>query len=153
MNTKDRVFSRMFDKGRHGVDLKRAEAKLNANKKVALGLVDNINYEYDALQDEIGRLSYSVEEWFDEKFNEFYELRSDLRSVYLQNSEAFLTTADVAGDVDVLNEIKAKAEELGLDATDVYPEWQLHFDDLEYLDQLHSKFLDQVGELRSIGVE
>ena len=153
MNTKDRVFSRMFDKGRHGVELKRAEAKLNANKKVALGLVDNINYEYDALQDEIGRLSYSVEEWFDEKFNEFYELRSDLRSVYLQNSEAFLTTADVAGDVDVLNEIKAKAEELGLDATDVYPEWQLHFDDLEYLDQLHSKFLDQVGELRSIGVE
>ena len=98
-------------------------------------------------------MSYTVEEWFDEKFNEFYQLRSDLRSIYLQNSEAFIGTADVAGDLEILNKIKEKAEELGLTAEDVYPDWQLHFDDLEYLDQLESKFDDQVGELRSIGVE
>jgi len=154
MSTKDRVFSRMFDKGRHGVELKRAEKRKADNlKKVALGLVDEFNYEYQYLQDEIGRLSYSVEEWFDEKFEQFYQLRSELRSVYLQNSEAFISTADVAGDLEILNQIKEKAEELGLEADDVYPDWQLHFDDLEYLDQLESKFDDQVGELRSIGVE
>ena len=154
MSTKERVFSRMFDKGRHGVELKRAEKRKADNlKKVALGLVDEFNYEYQYLQDEIGRLSYSVEEWFDEKFEQFYQLRSELRSVYLQNSEAFISTADVAGDLEILNQIKEKAEELGLEADDVYPDWQLHFDDLEYLDQLESKFDDQVGELRSIGVE
>lgn len=154
MSTKERVFSRMFDKGRHGVELKRAEKRKADNlKKVALGLVDEFNYEYQYLQDEIGRLSYSVEEWFDEKFEQFYQLRSELRSVYLENSEAFISTADVAGDLEILNQIKEKAEELGLEADDVYPDWQLHFDDLEYLDQLESKFDDQVGELRSIGVE
>jgi len=71
----------------------------------------------------------------------------------LQNSESFVTTADVAGDLEILKQIKEKAEELGLSPEEVYPDWQLHFDDLQYLDQLESKFDDQVSELRSIGVE
>lgn len=153
MTTKNRVFSRLFENKQHDAQLRAENRKQDKLKKVALGLVDEINYEYQYLQDEIGRLSYTVEEWFDEKFNEFYQLRSDLRSIYLQNSEAFIGTADVAGDLEILNKIKEKAEELGLTAEDVYPDWQLHFDDLEYLDQLESKFDDQVGELRSIGVE
>jgi hypothetical protein len=153
MTTKNRVFSRLFENKQHDAQLRAENRKQDKLKKVALGLVDEFNYEYQYLQDEIGRLSYSVEEWFDEKFNEFYQLRSDLRSVYLQNSEAFIGTADVAGDLEILNKIKEKAEELGLTAEDVYPDWQLHFDDLEYLDQLESKFDDQVAELRSIGVE
>ena len=153
MTTKNRVFSRLFDDKMHAAQLRAEKRKEDKLKKVALGLVDEFNYEYQYLQDEIGRLSYSVEEWFDEKFDEFYQLRSDLRSVYLQNSEAFVTTADVAGDLEILNQIKEKAEELGLSPEDVYPDWQLHFNDLEYLDQLESKFDDQVGELRSIGLE
>jgi hypothetical protein len=147
MNTKNTVFSRLFDADKH------RELRLKEEKKLELGLVNEFNYEYEYLQDEIGRLSYSVEEWFDEKFNEFYQLRSDLRSVYLQNSESFVTTADVAGDLEILKQIKEKAEELGLSPEEVYPDWQLHFDDLQYLDQLESKFDDQVSELRSIGVE
>ena len=147
MNTKNTVFSRLFDADKH------RELRLKQEKKLELGLVNEFNYEYEYLQDEIGRLSYSVEEWFDEKFNEFYQLRSDLRSVYLQNSESFVTTADVAGDLEILKQIKEKAEELGLSPEEVYPDWQLHFDDLQYLDQLESKFDDQVSELRSIGVE
>ena len=153
MSTKNRVFSRLFDKTKHAAQLRAEKRKEDKLQKVALGLVDEFNYEYQYLQDEIGRLSYSVEEWFDEKFDEFYQLRSDLRSVYLQNSEAFITTADVAGDLEILNQIKEKAEELGLSPEDVYPDWQVHFDDLEYLDQLESKFDDQVAELRSIGLE
>ena len=153
MSTKNRVFSRLFDEKKHAAQLRAEKRKEDKLQKVALGLVDEFNYEYQYLQDEIGRLSYSVEEWFDEKFDEFYQLRSDLRSVYLQNSEAFITTADVAGDLEILNQIKEKAEELGLSPEDVYPDWQVHFDDLEYLDQLESKFDDQVAELRSIGLE
>ena len=59
------------------------------SKKVDLSLVDDINYEFEYLQEEVSRMSYTTEEWFDEKFEEFYQLRSDLRSVYFQNSEAF----------------------------------------------------------------
>mgnify|MGYP001216334240 CR=1 FL=1 len=153
MTTKNRVFSRLFDDKKHAAQLRAEKRKEDKLQKVALGLVDEFNYEYQYLQDEIGRLSYSVEEWFDEKFEEFYQLRSDLRSVYLQNSESFVTTADVAGDLEILNQIKDKAEELGLSPEDVYPDWQVHFDDLEYLDQLESKFDDQVAELRSVGLE
>tara|TARA_R100000951_G_scaffold58247_1_gene48925 strand:+ start:700 stop:1161 length:462 start_codon:yes stop_codon:yes gene_type:complete len=153
MSTKNRVFSRLFDSSKHTTELKKAEAKLNAKKKVALGLVDELDYDYMSLQDEIGRLSYSVEEWFDEKFEEFYQLRSDLRSVYLQNSEAFLSVDDVSADKDRLEQIRDKAIELGLEADDVYPDWNVHYNDLEYLEQLESRFEDQVGELRSIGVE
>ncbi len=153
MTTKNRVFSRLFDDKKHAAQLRAEKRKEDKLQKVALGLVDEFNYEYQYLQDEIVRLSYSVEEWFDEKFEEFYQLRSDLRSVYLQNSESFVTTADVAGDLEILNQIKDKAEELGLSPEDVYPDWQVHFDDLEYLDQLESKFDDQVAELRSVGLE
>ena len=51
MSTKERVFSRLFDSSKHNTELKRAEANLNAKKKVALGLVDNFNYDYSSIED------------------------------------------------------------------------------------------------------
>ena len=70
MSTKNRVFSRLFENKQHDAQLRAENRKQDKLKKVALGLVDEINYEYQYLQDEIGRLSYTVEEWFDEKFIE-----------------------------------------------------------------------------------
>lgn len=133
MNTKDRVFSRMFDKGRHGVELKRAEAKLNAKKKVALGLVDSLNYDYSSIEDQGGLLNYLANEWHDEKFEEYRQAWITLNDEYTHNGSTVLRYDDVSSDVDVLNEIKAKAEELGLDATDVYPDWDTHFEALEIM--------------------
>lgn len=144
MTTQERIYKQLAKKKKN-TNLKK--------QKVALGLVDDFQYQLQDLEDEVGRLSYSVEEWFDEKFEEFYKLRGDLRAVYLQNSEAFLSAADVAGDGEILDQIKEKAEELGLSAEEVYPDWQFHYDTLQYLDQLESKFDDQVAELRSIGLE
>ena len=145
MSTEKRAFSRLFGNN-------RKEVVLSKKEKVALSLVDSFNYDLMDLEDEVSRLSYSVEEWFDEKFNEFYEARSVLRDVYINNSEAFVTVSDVSGDKEILEEIKTKAEELGLEADDVYPDWQLHYDTIEYLDSLESKFDDQVGELNSLGL-
>lgn len=144
MTTQERIYKQLAKKKKN-TNLKK--------QKVALGLVDDFQYQLQDLEDEVGRLSYSVEEWFDEKFEEFYKLRGDLRDVYINNSEAFLSAADVAGDSEILDQIKEKAEELGLLAEEVYPDWQIHYDTLEYLDQLESRFDDQVSELRSIGVE
>tara|TARA_R110000744_G_scaffold222810_1_gene341661 strand:+ start:151 stop:582 length:432 start_codon:yes stop_codon:yes gene_type:complete len=116
--------------------------------KVALGLIDNFAYDnLDGLQDEVSRLSYSVDEWFDEKYSEFLESYRPLRDVYFNNSEAFITKGDLDRDLDLLNEIKEKAEELGLSASEVYPDWQEHFDQISYVEDLQKRFEDQKREL------
>lgn len=111
--------------------------------KIALGLLDNFNYENEYLQEEVGRLSYSVEEWFDEKYDEMWSLFMDLKAVYLQNSEAFVTTDDVIGDMEILNQVQTRAEELGIDVEEVYPEFYEHKENIEYLSDLEKRFDDQ----------
>ena len=112
--------------------------------KVALGLIDNFAYDnLEGLQDEVSRLSYSVDEWFDEKYSEFLESYRPLRDVYFNNSEAFITKGDLDRDLDLLNEIKEKAEELGLSASEVYPDWQEHFDQISYVEDLQKRFDEQ----------
>ena len=116
--------------------------------KVALGLIDNFAYDnLEGLQEEVSRLSYSVDEWFDEKYSEFLESYRPLRDVYFNNSEAFITKGDLDRDLDLLNEIKEKAEELGLSASEVYPDWQEHFDQISYVEDLQKRFEDQKREL------
>lgn len=153
MSTKNRVFSRLFEENKHAAQLRAEKRKEDNLKKVALGLVDSLDYNLMDMQDETGRLSYSVEEWFDETFDKFLQTRSDLRSVYLQNSEAFLTVDDVEADKERLDQIKEKAEELGLTAEDVYPEWQEHYDAIDYMGYLETKFDEQSDQLRNFGVE
>jgi len=111
--------------------------------KVALGLVDNINYEFQYLQDEVSRLSYSVDEWFDEKFDVFFDAYSVIKDVYINGSEAFISEADVAGDMEILNEIETRSEELGVDVEEVYPNFYEHKQTLEYLEDLEKRFEDQ----------
>ena len=115
--------------------------------KIALGLLDNFNYENEYLQDEVSRLSYSVEEWFDEKYDEMWSLFMDLKAVYLQNSESFVTTDDVAGDMEILNQVKTRAEELGIDVEEVYPEFYEHKENIEYLSDLEKRFDEQVRKM------
>lgn len=141
MNTKQLILNK----------LKNAR-KETLSKKVDLSLVDDINYEFQYLQEEISRMSYVTEEWFDEKFEEFYQLRSDLRTIYFQNSESFIDSADVAGDKEVLLQIKVKADELGIPVEDVYPDWQEHLDQLDYLDYIEGRFEEQKRELENLGL-
>ncbi len=126
--------------------------KTELSKKVDLSLVDDINYEFQYLQEEVSRMSYVTEEWFDEKFEEFYQLRSDLRTIYFQNSESFIDSADVAGDKEVLLQIKQKADELGISVEDVYPDYQEHLDQLDYLEYIEGRFDEQKRELENLGL-
>jgi len=126
--------------------------KESLSKKVDLSLVDDINYEFQYLEEEVSRMSYTTEEYFDQKFEEFYQLRSDLRSIYFQNSEAYIDSADVAGDKEVLLQIKVKADELGIPVEDVYPDWQEHLDQLDYLEYVEGRFEEQKRELENLGL-
>lgn len=137
MTTQERIYKQLAKKKKN-TNLKK--------QKVALGLLDDFAYDLRGLEDQMSALSYTVEEWFPEKFDEWYKIGRDIYAVYFQNSEAFVTSADVAGDTERLEEIKVKAEELGLSVEEVYPDYQIHKDTLEYLDQLESKFDDQKAE-------
>tara|TARA_R110002167_G_scaffold363060_1_gene582804 strand:- start:507 stop:935 length:429 start_codon:yes stop_codon:yes gene_type:complete len=126
--------------------------KTDLSKKVDLSLYDGLQYDFNSLQDEVSRLSYSTEEYFDEKFEEFYQLRSDLRSVYFQNSEAFISSDDVSNDLEILNDIIAKSEELGIDPTEVdaniFEQIKL-IEDLKYYEE---RFESQKRELENLGL-
>ena len=131
--------------------LQRKKTELSKDHKVALGLVDEIEYDLMSLQDEVGRLSYSTEEWYDENFEKFLETRNALRDVYINNSESFLDPVDVEEDKRRLEEIKQKAEELGVDYTEVYDQWDEHMELIEDLDNFTDRFVEQTNELKSFG--
>jgi len=134
-NNIEKVYGKLPNKK---VDLKK--------HKIALGMLDNFNLENEYLQDEVGRLSYSVEEWFDEKFDQWYTIGREIYSVYFQNSEAFVTTDDVNGDMEILDEIKTRAEELGLDVEEVYPDFYDHQASILYVSDLELIFDQQKEE-------
>ena len=130
--TKDKVYSK----------LAAARTNLKSNK-VALGLVDELDYEFETLQEEVGRLSYSVDEWFDEKYDVWYDIGREIYDVYFNNTEGFLTPDDLVDDLEKLNSIKEKAEELGIDVNEVYPNWEEHVREIEYLTEQTELFEEQ----------
>lgn len=149
MSTKERVFSRLFDSSKHTTELKKAEAKLNAKKKVALGLVDELDYDLNVLTEETGRLNYAVDEFFDQQFDIMYDAYIKLYDVFFNNSEAFLTPSDLDSDRQRLEDIKIKAEELGLSVEDVYPNYEEHIREIEFLTEDSTKFEDRKSQFET----
>ena len=134
-------------------DLTAKSKKLAKVKKVALGLIDEFSYgDVTSLEDEVSRLGYSTEEWFDEKFDTFVEARGVLRDVYFMNSEAFIDEADVARDRDILADIARVADEIGLPVENLYQEYTEHLRILDDLDYYTKRFDEQKRELENYGL-
>ena len=132
--------------------LKGTKTNLKAHK-VALALLDNFTYSnLEGLEDEVSRLSYSTEEWFDEKFDQFVEARGQLRDVYMMNSEAFPTTSDIAGDEEVLSTLRETADELGIPVENLYPDYDEHIRVIEDFKYLDGRFDEQKRELEQYGL-
>ena len=131
---------------------KGTKTNLKAHK-VALALLDEFAYsDVTGLEDEVSRLSYSTEEWYDEKFDQFVEVRGQLRDVYMNNSEAFPTRDDLARDEEILRILYTSADELGIPVTTLYPDYERHLQlirDFEYYDK---RFDEQKSELASYGL-
>jgi hypothetical protein len=120
--------------------------------KVSLGLIDEFSYgDIQSLEDEMGRLSYSTEEWYDENFDKFIEARGMLRDVYFMNSEAFITSSDVERDREILDTLKSTADEIGVPVEDLYPDYEEHRRILSDLDYYEQRFEDQKRELEQYG--
>ena len=116
-------------------------------QKVMLGLIDEFEYTSEYTNEVVGLMDYTTDTWFDEKFDRMMELYNEIYDVYVDNSENFLSISDVANDQRVLDEILTKAEELGLEVADVYPEWYDHSDAIDYLNGLDARFESQKDRL------
>jgi hypothetical protein len=140
----DRVYDKLAT---NKVDLKSQKVNLKAHK-VALGLIDNLDYDIDTIEDQSGLLSYLSYEWHDEKFEAYRQAWMELNDEYQHNASAVFRFEDVSGDIEKLNEIKAKAEELGLEADDVYPSYDRHMEALEYMRESDEQYKKNEMEFR-----
>ena len=117
MNIKKTVFNK----------LKKNRTELS--KKVDLGLIDEFSYgTYQDMQEEVDKLNYFTQEWFPEKFDQWFDLGREIYSIYFQRAEPLLTDEDFNTDLAVLDKIKEAADELGIEVTQVYPEYFEHKD-------------------------
>ena len=126
--------------------LEKVYSKMPNNKvdlkahKVALGLIDQLQYDYDSIEDQGGLLSYLAYEWHEEKFEEYRQAWMTLNDEYKHNASAVFRFEDVSQDVDTLNEIKTRAEELGVDVNDVYDQWDDHMQRLEEMREADDEY-------------
>ena len=120
-------------------------------QKVALGLVDEFTYtDANGLQQEVDNLNYFTQEWFPEKFDQWYDLGRDIYSIYFQRGEALITQTDLDRDLDILDKILESANELGLDVTQIYPDYSNHrglvdqgIEDLAKFEEQKQEFLNE----------
>ena len=117
-------------------------------QKVALGLIDQLGYSYDEIEDQGGLLSYLAYEWHQEKFEEYRQAWMTLNDEYKHNASAVLRFDDVSSDIDTLNEIRTRAEELGVDVNDVYDRFDEHMQRLEDMREADSEYQKNEMEFR-----
>tara|TARA_R110000822_G_scaffold130552_2_gene267108 strand:- start:187 stop:633 length:447 start_codon:yes stop_codon:yes gene_type:complete len=144
MGTENTVFSKLFAKK----ELSKMQLK---KQKVALGLVDEFTYtDANGLQQEVDNLNYFTQEWFPEKFDQWYDLGRDIYSIYFQRGEALITQTDLDRDLDILDKILESANELGLDVAQIYPDYNNHrelvdqgIEDLAKFEEQKQEFLNE----------
>lgn len=132
--------------------LEKVYSKMPNNKvdlkahKVVLGLIDQLQYDYNSIEDQGGLLSYLAYEWHDEKFEEYRQAWMTLNDEYKNNASAVFRFDDVSQDVDTLNEIKTRAEELGVDVNDVYDQWDDHMQRLNEMKDADDQYTSNERE-------
>ena len=117
-------------------------------QKVALGLIDQLGYSYDEIEDQGGLLSYLAYEWHQEKFEEYRKAWIALNDEYTHNGSQVLRFDDVSSDIDTLNEIAVRAEELGIEPSDVYDRFYDHLERLNEMREADSDYQRNEMEFR-----
>lgn len=136
-------------------NLKKVYSKLPNKKvdlkeqKVALGLIDDISYDYDNLEEEVGRLQYLLDEFIPQQFDKLDEAYILLKDVLVNNSENIIYYDDVAQDEETIQNIRAKADELGLDANEIFPNIDGYSEELTRLRTLSDEFESAVRQFRN----
>jgi predicted ATPase len=132
--------------------LKLAEMKKNKKvitpkkPQIKLAKVDELDYDYSTTEEELSRISYFVDEFFDEQFEAARTAWMTLNDVFKNNSENFFGAEEFTQDKQRLQEIQALAEELGVDVTSVYPDWQSHIEAIESFEYYEEQYAEKERE-------
>ena len=139
MNTKQKVFN-----------LLKENKKRELSKKVDLGLIDNFEYsDISTLEDEYSNLSYLAYDWFDEKFEEYRQAWMALNDVFTHGAGNQVSIDDMNRDIEILDEIKVKAEELGLAPQEVYDDYDEHLRIIEEIRVADEQFEENKRKFES----
>ena len=136
-------------------NLKKVYSKLPNKKvnleaqKVALGLVDDISYDYSNLEEEVNRLQYLLDEFIPQEFDRLDEAYALLKEVLIDNSENVIYYDDVVQDEETIQSIREKADELGIDANEIFPNIDNYSEELARLSNLSSEFEQSVRQFRN----
>ena len=136
-------------------NLKKVYSKLPNKKvnlktqKVDLGLIDDISYDYDNLEEEVNRLQYLLDEFIPQEFDRLDEAYMLLKDVLVNNSENVIYYDDVSQDEETIQNIRAKADELGLDANEIFPNIDGYSEELTRLRTLSEEFEGAVRQFRN----
>lgn len=138
MNTKQTVLNKLKN------------SKLKLSKKVDLGLIDNFQYsDMSTLEDEYSNLSYLAYDWFDEKFEEYRQAWMTLNDVFKNGAGNQVSIDDMDRDIEILDEIKVKAEELGLAPQEVYDDYDEHLRIIEEIRVADEQFEENRRQFES----
>ena len=125
------------------------ENKTELSKKVDLSILDEFVYgDNEGMQEEVDKLTYFTEEFFPEKFDQWYDLGREIYSIYFQNGEPLVTEVDLQNDLAVLDKIREAANELGIDVNQVYPNYDSHKQTIEQGLYSRDQFESQKQEFR-----
>ncbi len=105
--------------------LKKNRTELS--KKVDLSLLDEFVYsDASGLQEEVDALNYFTQEFFPEKFDQWYVAGREIYSIYFQRGEVLVTEEDLNRDEQILDKIEESANELGIMVDQIYPSYSQH---------------------------
>ena len=135
--------------------LQRKKTELSKEHKIALGLLDNFSYgKYEELEEQVSNMSYFVDEWFPEKFDQWYTIGREIYSIYFQRAEPMPTRVDFEKDLTIISEIEEMAYSLGMDPQEVYSDIELHKqiaeDGLYYLGEMEKQADEFKNESKSV---
>jgi len=134
MNTKKTVFSKI--------------AKGMPKKQVKLGLVDDLERDYNYLEETSNLASYLAYEYGDEIIDAFsdFSLKYNLDDLMVNSPINMLD--DIANEYrPVLEELEQKANDLGLDPAEIFGNYQEAKDLVDNADDLYRDMLDKYREI------
>jgi chaperonin cofactor prefoldin len=110
-------------------------------RKVELNLMQDIANSREYLENSMGEASYIVDEFAPDKEDQLYEIQKDLDNIIV-NSEASSLGVFIDELKEKLDTLEAKAKDLGMDADELYDEFDDSKRELENAESVYSQFSD-----------
>ena len=128
-----------LSKGKKGTNL-------SSNKRrVELNLMQEIENMREYMETSMNEASYIVDEFAPEKEDELYEIQRDLDNIIV-NSEASSLETFISDLKDKMDTLEAKANDIGMDADELYDEFDETKKELEYANDILGKWDDLKNE-------